>query len=642
MVTEAEKTKKRLFELLALVPILLSPILVGYSMNVGVLSALQLTASTNKSNYDIGEPITLYGNLNDSGGSPVTNALVSFDIRTLRGRDFAFRTISMGNPNPSQIFSLPYWPLSVLEIYVLDSNGNRISNVTQGASVQIAATIGNNYGNPRSCVPTITVYDKSFTSVFALTSSVVVGGGTNSTIFVPCQIPQWTTVGGAMIFCSVFDSLPRDGGTPYCPEGVTLIHILRNSGADYAYSKVETAYMTAPGVYSTIFRGSPDFIPGWSTVSVAARSGSTSVGNAQTQFNIMYNLCPPQAAFTNSPLEAYMNMSVTFDASSSVAEGFNSTIPQGSSSYEWNINDSYNMTHVIGPKRTSHTFQHTGVYTVELNVTDNQGLWSKTSKPIIVRPEAGPTANFSWDLPIIIGGWTVHFDASNSSSGWSVQLGAFSPITSYTWNFSDGTVTTSPNPTIGHIFTQQGYFPVQLNVTDSLGRTDTIAKTLSVTTQNYEPTANFTSYPETNLTVLFDASSSTPGWLNGLTPIVNYTWNFGDGNPNTIIPDATILHNFTQAGNYTVQLTITDSIGRTDTAQATITVNATSLPYPIWDINQDGKCNIIDVAGVARWFGSNVPPAPANTDITGPHLVPDGKVNILDISLVARHFGEKY
>jgi hypothetical protein len=61
-------------------------------------------------------------------------------------------------------------------------------------------------------------------------------------------------------------------------------------------------------------------------------------------------------------------------------------------------------------------------------------------------------------------------------------------------------------------------------------------------------------------------------------------------------------------------------------------------PTPGWP---DGKCDMRDVGLVARYFGENVPPAPAICDLTGlTPGVPDGRVDMRDIGLVARHFGE--
>ena len=55
---------------------------------------------------------------------------------------------------------------------------------------------------------------------------------------------------------------------------------------------------------------------------------------------------------------------------------------------------------------------------------------------------------------------------------------------------------------------------------------------------------------------------------------------------------------------------------------------------PTWDVNQDGKANILDLVLVAQHLGS---PASASSraDVNG-----DGTVNILDLVVVAQHLGE--
>jgi hypothetical protein len=61
------------------------------------------------------------------------------------------------------------------------------------------------------------------------------------------------------------------------------------------------------------------------------------------------------------------------------------------------------------------------------------------------------------------------------------------------------------------------------------------------------------------------------------------------------------------------------------------------------DFVPDGKVDMRDIGVVARFFGQNVPSAPANCDVTGPTAgVPDGKIDMRDIGLAARHFGEIY
>jgi len=93
------------------------------------------------------------------------------------------------------------------------------------------------------------------------------------------------------------------------------------------------------------------------------------------------------------------------------------------------------------------------------------------------------------------------------------------------------------------------------------------------------PPPNYVGDPE-----LFDATSSTPGW-NGYAnvPIVNYNWDFGDGNvTNTATPITS--HTYTLAGTYTITLIVTDADGRV------------SAPYPLTktDITRPSGC-VLDV-----------------------------------------------
>jgi PKD repeat protein len=78
--------------------------------------------------------------------------------------------------------------------------------------------------------------------------------------------------------------------------------------------------------------------------------------------------------------------------------------------------------------------------------------------------------------------------------------------------------------------------------------------------------ANFTAAPTSGiaaLTVNFNAAQSSN--------ITQYRWNFGDG---TSALGPTQTHIYNQAGNYAVQLTVTDSSGNNDTYQLTVYVFA--------------------------------------------------------------------
>lgn len=74
------------------------------------------------------------------------------------------------------------------------------------------------------------------------------------------------------------------------------------------------------------------------------------------------------------------------------------------------------------------------------------------------------------------------------------------------------------------------------------------------------PTASFT-YTNSYLTYLFTNGASGTG--------ISYAWNFGDGNSSN---DANPIHLYTQSGNYTVTLTVTDTCGNVKTSSQTINV----------------------------------------------------------------------
>ncbi|MBL7117388.1 MAG: carboxypeptidase regulatory-like domain-containing protein, partial [Candidatus Syntrophoarchaeum sp.] len=88
---------------------------------------------------------------------------------------------------------------------------------------------------------------------------------------------------------------------------------------------------------------------------------------------------------------------------------------------------------------------------------------------------------------------------------------------------------------------------------------------------NNHPLASFTYTPENpiiNQTITFNASNSTDP--DGT--IEKYEWDFGDGNI-TNTTEAIITHSYSQAGDYVVNLTVTDDEGAKNTASKTITVS---------------------------------------------------------------------
>jgi PKD repeat protein len=108
--------------------------------------------------------------------------------------------------------------------------------------------------------------------------------------------------------------------------------------------------------------------------------------------------------------------------------------------------------------------------------------------------------------------------------------------------------------------------------------------------------------PTDHQTVIFDASSST----TTNATIVSYRWNFGDGDTGSGI---TAQHAFDDPGTFIVTLTVTDSIGRTNSLSQSINVAAGALPTAAIISSPSAPV----VGQTVNFNGSTSRPAPGRT-----------------------------
>lgn len=174
---------------------------------------------------------------------------------------------------------------------------------------------------------------------------------------------------------------------------------------------------------------------------------------------------------------------------------------------------------------------------------------------------SGPRAEFSADPQFDFPPLTVHFDASASRS-------PNGTITSYVWNFKDGSTDTGKQ--VDHTFYEKGIYSVTLTVTDSTGAVGAI--THNVEALNRAPHAEFSSRPYmvgVNQDATFDGSGSydEDGY------IVEWLWAFGDG---TTGSGEEVVHVYLSAGasgkRYPVTLTVIDDNGKSSSVTHSIQV----------------------------------------------------------------------
>lgn len=219
-----------------------------------------------------------------------------------------------------------------------------------------------------------------------------------------------------------------------------------------------------------------------------------------------------------------------------------------------------------------------------------------------------PNANFSYS----INGLTVSFsDSSSDDKG----------ISSRSWNFGDNSSSTATNPS--HSYASAGRYTVTLKVTDAEGLSDEHQVSISVgstspgecTTAAWNATTAYSlgdrvSYKGYNYEAIWWSTGAAPDvytnvWqkldkcdggnggdnqapvadfsysANGLAvdftslaqddkSVASHSWNFGDGNGSSATNPS---HNYVAAGNYQVQLTVTDAEGLSHTASKTVNVS---------------------------------------------------------------------
>lgn len=193
---------------------------------------------------------------------------------------------------------------------------------------------------------------------------------------------------------------------------------------------------------------------------------------------------------------------------------------------------------------------------------------------VILPPAFTPTARFSFTPSAPSANSPVAFNAAlscaGSSDGTATGCAASGQsLVSYVWNFGDGS--SGSGQTVSHSFATAQTYNVTLTVTNDRGIAASTTQPITVGAGS-APTAAFVFSPTPAIPgaqVYFDASNSRPGLGHR---IVQYKWNWGDGDPVVTSSSPIQQHDFTTDGTYTVLLTVVDEAGQIGTTTATVPV----------------------------------------------------------------------
>lgn len=335
--------------------------------------------------------------------------------------------------------------------------------------------------------------------------------------------------------CYSGDKVNFDGGGSTASSGSSIVRYqwdFENDGIFDAEGQTTSYTYTEKGEFTVVLRVT-DTLDEWDedtcTVNVLNRE--------------------PEPSFTYNPSYPSIQDVINFEDTSEDPDG---TIV----SWLWSFGDGNTSTQ----RNPSHQYDDKGDYLVELTVTDNDDAESSTTQTVTVL-NLDPIANFTYSPSSPKEGDDIQFtDLSTDPEGRSL---------SWLWDFGDGYTSEQKNPS--HEYAEAGVYSVTLTVSDDEEATDSISRTVNIT-QNLPPVADFTyspTNPKVGERVSFTDESSDPEG-KGLT---QWYWQFGDGDVSTL---ETPTHEYKKAGQFIVNLTVTDDVGVTDSI--TKTINVTEIP----------------------------------------------------------------
>ena len=195
-----------------------------------------------------------------------------------------------------------------------------------------------------------------------------------------------------------------------------------------------------------------------------------------------------------------------------------------------------------------------GYYTVRLKVMD---YWDDVDDvyngTVYLYPYGEPIADFDY-TNVTLKTFSFYDKSTPSPNG---------SIVSWNWSFDDGNYSSQQNTS--HTYNDSGTYNVTLTVWDSNNKSDNTTKSLVV--ENAVPHASFN--VASNVQIVGDSISFTSTSSDSDGTIVDWSWDFGDGNT---AGTENAANSYSNSGLYKVDLTVTDDDGAIDTITTTMVI----------------------------------------------------------------------
>jgi PKD repeat protein len=259
----------------------------------------------------------------------------------------------------------------------------------------------------------------------------------------------------------------------------------------------------------------------------------------------------PSASFTYNPAAPLSGEQISFSSTSS---------DDGSlTDLHWEFDDG----DTADGADVGHSYAVPGIYTVQLTVTDDEGLIDTAQETVTVANRE-PVADFHWtpDSPLVEETVFFNSDASDPEDR----------IESEKWDLDeDGQFDDHTGSSASRSFPAGGSYTISLLVEDRDGGTATISRTVNVVDPpNQQPNASFNFSPSSPYildVVTFTSTSADPDGS-----IASLEWDLDNDGTYNDASGSQATRMWVLAGTYTVGLKATDDEGAVDTTTKNVTV----------------------------------------------------------------------
>ena len=237
---------------------------------------------------------------------------------------------------------------------------------------------------------------------------------------------------------------------------------------------------------------------------------------------------------------------------------------ENSGIFTWDFGDGTETITTSSLENQNHSYSVPGTYSVTLTVQSFCGEVAITQE-IFIEPVLIPSFELSEDavcapLNSIVTNTTDLTGQFNTPEyNWSVSYEAANCGSTESWNFTNGTDENSENPAFN--FSEPGNYTITLGIDNSCGTTSAS----KVVTVKKPPTASIEAIADScgpiTINPVAIVENCTPG-----TSSLSYNWTFTGGNPATSVAIDPGAVEYTNPGNYTVSLVVTNECGVSNTA----------------------------------------------------------------------------